>query len=205
MSIDYEKIADFLETVEKDCLIGYVPCRKKNFTGTEDPARCGEPIGRSGVTISIGLDLGQQTAESLKKMRLPDTLVGVYTPYLGLVRRAAMDALAAAPLEITQEQSDDTAKAVISSYVSRTATSFNFASKIAPFAELPWQAQVVLVSGFFQMGSWRLYPLIWDLLIRGKWQDAAGELDKIHEYKSRRAKEAALLREMLPGVCGGRE
>ena len=87
-------------------LTGYVPIDKD-----------GNAIGQSGVTIGIGVDLGQQSASGLAAMGVSPDLIDTLSPYLGLKGDAAIDALDSNPLRIKTAQANQLNSAVMSSYV----------------------------------------------------------------------------------------
>ena len=64
--------AAFLTREEGRRLRGYVP-----------RARDGSPLGRSGVTVATGVDLGQWSLEELERLVIPRDLKIKVRPYLG--------------------------------------------------------------------------------------------------------------------------
>lgn len=63
-------------------LVGYVPT-----------ARDGTVIGRSGVTLATGVDIGQVDAAQVRAFGLPPALEAKLLPFVGKIRQAALDAL----------------------------------------------------------------------------------------------------------------
>ena len=98
MPVHTEFIRQFLTRWETRRLVAYIPCKRRNFTGRENPAACGEPVGASGVTVGTGLHLGQQGEADLRRMGLDGAVIDRFRPYLGKKRQDAVAALAAAPL-----------------------------------------------------------------------------------------------------------
>lgn len=96
---------------------GYVPTHRSG-------ANKGQAIGRSGVTIGIGCDLGGRSEDDLLRLGLPAALIEKLTPYLGKRRREAQQALAARPLQLSQEEAAMPSAAIAgrSSSVSLPAT-----------------------------------------------------------------------------------
>ena len=58
-------------------LIGYIPKSKGNV------------LGRSGETIATGFDIGQYSVNDLKKMNIPDDLIGLLAPYCEFIGQEA--------------------------------------------------------------------------------------------------------------------
>lgn len=196
-------IRRFLTKWEKRQTVAYIPCRKQNFTGHNTVAICGEVIGQSGVTVGTGLDLGQQSEADLCRMGFDDTIISRFRPYLGKKRQAAVAALAAMPLTLSEAQCDVVDAAVHDDYICRAAALYNRNTEGKPFTELPQEAQAVIVSLFYQLGSpfpskgHAGYPVLYGYLCRGSWQDAAHELQTgFRNYANRRAEEGRLLREV---------
>lgn len=203
MPIHYDVISDILARFEGVMCNGYVPCQKKNFFGHGNAADFGAPIGASGVTIGAGLDLGQQDDAALERMGLSADLRRLFAPYLGKKRMAAMQALAAAPLSVSESQCTALNRAVHTDYIRRAAALHDRHAAQA-FADIPAQAQAVLVSLFYQLGSpfpaegHPGYPTVFALLCRADWQAAVQELRTgFRRYASRRKQEADILAEVL--------
>jgi GH24 family phage-related lysozyme (muramidase) len=120
------------------------------------PKRGGLPIQSSGVTIGKGLDLGQQSVESLRRMNIPDYLIERFKPYLGLKGRDAAKALALATREkrvptITREEE----KLVSDNSVRDYAKNFqaDFKRYVGyDVSELSENQQLALASMYFQNG-----------------------------------------------------
>ncbi|WP_241159754.1 pesticin C-terminus-like muramidase [Desulfovibrio sp. ZJ200] len=169
-----EFIRRFLARWETRQLVAYMPCRKRNFTGREKRAECGEPIGASGVTVGTGLDLGQQAEADLRRMGIP------------------------APLTLTDAQCEAVDAAVHGDYIRRAAALYDRDSAGLPFANVPPQAQAVIVSLFYQLGAPSGYPKTWKYLCAGDWAQAARELQTgFKRYANRRADEGRLLAEVV--------
>lgn len=203
MPIHSDFISTFLTRMEERHCVAYIPCRLRNFTGREDPARCGEPVGASGVTVGAGLDLGQQSEADLRRMGLDAELTGLFRPYLGKKRQEAVAALAAAPLIITESQCEAVDRAVHGDYMRRAADLYDRHTQGLPFAALPPQAQAVIVSLFYQLGSpfpsgkHAGYPVLYRHLCAGDWAQAAQELTHgFRHYAARRRAEGELLKEI---------
>lgn len=109
MSIQYEKVFRWLERVEGALTCrGYIPCRRlsggtANYRG-DRPVTDYEAMGASGVTVGVGVDLGQQTASQLRSWGVSDGTLDAILIYIGLQRGAALRALRNRPLTLTVEQ-----------------------------------------------------------------------------------------------------
>jgi hypothetical protein len=171
----------FIGTLEgQSVLTGYVP----------DPT-----ISHSGVTIATGVDLGQLTQQALRMMCLDAELFTKLMPYAGLREQNAVNALAEAPLTITQEQSDALDAADRAPIINALRSYYTRASDCA-FASLPPAVQTVLASVAFQYGPHLAYrtPHFWAFATEQYWQGMIDELkDFGDDYPSRRKREAAYL------------
>ena len=189
--IEIGYIRSILERFEgKGIAKGYVPCDKE-----------GKPFGASGVTIATGLDLGQQTASSLRAMNLPEAIINRLGLYLGAKKEEALYILARDPLRLTADEVESIDQAVHAAYIASAARLFGEAA----FAAAPREAQAVAVSLHYQFGS----PVrvaspalqgAWRAMQRGAWRAAAEHLrDPLgwstshQQYMRRRAGEAELL------------
>ena len=203
MPIHTDFISAFLTRMEERYCVAYIPCRRKNFDGHGNAADCGEPVGQSGVTIGAGLDLGQQVEADLRRMGLDQTIIDLFAPYLGKKRQDAVAALGNAPLAINESQCDAVNRAVHGDYIRRAADLYDRNTESHSFAEQPQEAQAVIVSLFYQLGSPKPsnghagYPVLYGHLCRGDWRAAAHELQTgFRNYVYRRRQEGELLREI---------
>lgn len=196
MPVNVVFIRRFLTRWETRQTVAYIPCHKRNFTGHNCIEDCGEPIGASGVTVGTGLDLGQQSEADLRRMRLDDAIISRFRPYLGKKRQDAVAALAAAPLTLSETECDAVDVAVHGDYIRRAAALFD-AQTGTPFADCPAQAQAVIVSLFYQLGTPSNYPKTWQYLCACDWASASRELRTgFSRYANRRAAEGRLLGEV---------
>ena len=194
MMLHYDYISAFLCRMEGVFTTAYIPCRRRNFTGTNSLEACGPVLGASGVTIAAGLDLGQHTARELAAMGLDSALLARFAPYLGLKKAAAVAALAAQPMRISREECRAVNEALHRTYVDRTAARFARDGG-GELGALPWQVQAVATSLMLHLGTPPRYPVTWGHLLAHRWPAAAQELETgFTRYKTRRAEEAALLR-----------
>ena len=192
MPIDHNYIRATLERFEgRGIARGYVPTKK------------GTPLGVSGVTIGTGVDLGQQTTAGLLDMGVPHSVVIKFLPYIGLKTIAAVKAIQAQPLTLTALEVKALDGAVIGRYVRDIEARYNKDNPASPFADLPPEAQAVLVSILYQrgLGSPKNYPNTWKLLLAGDWPGAAAKLCNgalWDGYQTRRAAEGKLLKRIKP-------
>ena len=210
MSIQYEPVFRWLETVEGALTCrGYIPCRRlsggtANYTGRE-PGTDYEAMGASGVTVGVGVDLGQQTASQLRRWGVSDGTLNAILIYIGLQRGAALRALRNSPLTLTVEQARELTDAEHRGYMDDVVVPWwDRCRHTLPYASLPWQAQAVVFSLVYQCGvrgAERRAPVTLAALRRGDWRKAsAALLDRDGwggEYLGRRAAEGRLLQELL--------
>jgi GH24 family phage-related lysozyme (muramidase) len=165
------------------------------------PQRNGTAIGRSGVTIATGFDIGQHNAYDLNRIfgrgEGNADLITSFTPYLELIRDAAIAFLAENPLTITQEQADRTDAAVMAQMVPRVANSYNSATG-GNFDQLPDQAQTVVFSLGYQFGPNGIPEDVMNMINNGNYSGAADALVNMGRsgYADRRTQEANLLRQV---------
>ena len=208
MPVHTQKIFDVLHTPGFEGpqqLRGYIPCNlvgggTANYYGGPNPERY-DPMGISGVTIGTGVDLGQTDAATLQKLGVSESLTTLFRPYLGKRQTAAVCALRAAPLTIGAEDADRLDAAMLGHHIEKISRRYDRDAGSGAFAELPWQAQAVIVSIQYQRGvnSPYKYPNTWAALVRRDWADAARRLKTgsyWSGYQQRRALEGALLEEL---------
>lgn len=194
MPVHTAAIRAFLEKWETSRTDGYIPCRRRNFTGREERQSCGDVIGVSGVTIGTGLDLGQHSPAELARMGVPGVLTARFAPYCGKQGELAVAALSVLPLMITEEEREELDNLVLREYVRRAARLYDAAS-FACFDDLPAEAQTVIVSLLFHLGAGTTrYPRTWRLLCEEDWAGAARELKTgFTRFANRRTDEGRLL------------
>lgn len=144
MAIDWR----FVETLEKKYVLkGYVPKNKK-----------GEVIGKSGVTVSTGVDVGQLSPAELVNLfgGLPRTrsqkLIESLMPYTGLKGKEAVLALIHFPLELKQEDAVLLAERVKEKHKNELIEDWNGKSFVN-FWNLPDEMQTVLFSLCYNFGA----------------------------------------------------
>lgn len=201
MALDLDFICEFLGKMEGFFTVGYIPCYLKaggsaNYKGGPNPDRY-EAMGQSGVTIATGCDLGQTDAKTLAAYGLCERIIGIYAPYLGKRKDRAIRQLHAAPLAVSYENARATDQAVHGGYLRRSVIPVYEKDSGKKFADIPREAQAVIMSICFQKGvggTRRGAPKTWKHLCEGNWQAAANELlTGFTQYKSRRQAEGRLL------------
>lgn len=144
MTIDY----GFIEQLEgKKILRGYVPMNKK-----------GQVIGRSGVTIATGFDLGQHYISDIENILttcvfdINDQLISRLSKYATLKGQEAVQALKEYPLIITEQDAkyiDECVKGYKHLELMEDWDNHSFVK----FLSLPDEAQTVLFSLAYNFGS----------------------------------------------------
>ncbi|ACX97103.1 hypothetical protein Hneap_2293 [Halothiobacillus neapolitanus c2] len=142
-----------LKTNENDsrpvALNGYVP-KYKN----------GKAIGKSGVTIGYGVDLGQQDMATLKAWGVSKSLRDKLKPYLGKTKAAAILYLygdgtkkhPAHPLTITTAEAKELNDGARNYIIGKLATAFdNDNTQHVDFYQLPSNTQTALADFFISM------------------------------------------------------
>lgn len=202
MAIDYPYISAFLSTVEGTRqTTGYIPCNlltggSANYKGGPKPERY-QAMGASGVTIATGCDLGQTDAKTLTSYELDPAIIGVFSPYFGKKQRAAIDFLHRYPLVISQDAALQTDLAIHKGYLNRYVIPAYEKDSGIRYADLPKEAQAVIMSICFQKGvggTRRGAPKTWAYLCNANWKAAASELQTgFSSYQNRRKAEGKLL------------
>lgn len=190
----------FIEELEGSGILnGYVPLDKD-----------GLPIGKSGVTVATGVDLGQLDRTNLVRL-LKDksfNLIQKLLPYVGVTGESAVHALIRKPLTLTQDEAETLAEIVRERIKKDLVFYWEIYEGVGKFEALPAQAQTVLYSLAYNFGPnlpERL-PNTWAAFIEsaetGNWSYAVTCMlqfpSKNKELVPRRKKEALLLGELLP-------
>ena len=185
-SIDHK----FIERAESRRLRAYVPQR-----------RDGSVIGRSGVTVATGVDLGQRDRAGIIALDISDELKRKLIPYVGLIGMEAVEAIRLRPLFLTEREATALDKAIHGRIIRELVRRFESATGRA-FDAIPPEAQTVLASLAVNFGPAQLSGMArtWSLVRSQDWAGLAAWLDvfpgKQPELKNRRRAEAALLRDI---------
>jgi hypothetical protein len=181
--IDWNLIAEFEGGV---VLKGYVP----------DPL-----ASKSGVTVGVGIDLGQWSEADLRGLGIAPDLLGHLRPYFGLRGASAVAALRERPLTVTHADAMALSQAVKGRIAADVIRRYNAAvhRNGLTFDALPSECQTVIVSVAFQYGNLEAgTPNFWKQVTDQRWADAfANLMDFGDRYPTRRRREAAVLRSVL--------
>ena len=159
----------------------------------------------AGLTIGKGVDLTQNSADDLRRMGVPQSVVDKLVPFFG---KNAPDAYKFAlahkndPPPLTTAELDQLNRAVLFNNFEQAGHAYNEASPTANLRDLPWQAQTVIADLWYNRGDLRVKaPHFWERVTLGKWEDAAHLLENYRTGDKRldeRAKEdGAQLRQAL--------
>lgn len=142
---------------------------------------------KSGVTIATGFDLGARNLSDLAG--LPQDIIDVLTPYLGIKGAAAADLASELIVDDSQAKvidefsHNEAVERLSSSWESKTGT---------PFSELPMGKATTIASVAFQYGDLASKaPNFWEQVTTDDWDGAVANLRNFGDnYKTRRNKEA---------------
>jgi hypothetical protein len=97
VNASYDEVFKHLKDRETFATVGYVP------------------TDQSGVTIGIGIDLGQQTKKGLEKLNIDSSIIRKLEPYLGLTSKSQLDKkkLKASNLQLTAKEAEQLSKPFI--------------------------------------------------------------------------------------------
>ncbi|MEI2758695.1 MAG: pesticin C-terminus-like muramidase [Bacteroidia bacterium] len=162
------------------------------------------PIGKSGVTFSFGIDLGQVDESTLRKTYgISDRAIKVVHPYLKTTSVIELkNVLGKQPVTIPPDVLKEFEAKYMAYYIDKTAAKFdntpveNTQSKAKTFADLPQSNQSVLVSVLWQYGVNTKIKWIHDIFSAGRidnWQKVKEILLQQKEYVHRRKKEANII------------
>ena len=172
-------------------LNGYIPQKKD-----------GTVIGKSGVTIASGFDLGQQNSYDLNRIfgsgDTNKTLKDLFTPYLGKQKEDAKTYLKDHPLSITSEQAATVDECVMVQMLPSIKKQYENSTS-GKWDDLPDQAQTVLFDLGYQFGQNSGIPSgVMKKIKEGNYSGAASALEEMGKtaYKNRRNDEAALLKQL---------
>lgn len=197
---------------------GYVPKYSRDVKDKNGKVihKKGDVIGASGVTISTGVDLGQQSKSGTRSLVDKyvtdkgnpdnvdvDALMTKLDPYFGQKKQDAVDALTKTPLTVTDAEASLLAKAF--GYSTQTSVASTFDKKNTKgmiFEKLPEEAQTVIIDFAYQYGlsttKGSIRQKFWDYVLAGDWKDLATWLkSEPDQYKSRRKREGDRLQAAL--------
>jgi len=177
---------------------GYVPKDKE-----------GNALGQSGVTISTGVDLGQQTRAGTKTILDNyieesgnpdnvdvDALLDLLNPYFSPLRKqAAIDKLKTSPLTVTDAQNRLLAGAFKNDNRNKISKMFDRKNTLKmKFKKLPEEAQTVILDFAYQYGDsdslGNIRQTFWGYVYRAQWKRLADWLlGNPDPYQDRRRRE----------------
>ena len=177
---------DFIMAQEGFKKTAYVPRDKKDKS---------KALENSGVTIASGFDLGQRNIGDLKG--LSTSLVNKLSPYLGLKKQDAIDAIDAikgTPLTITLAEANDINAFAKKTELDRLIKRWDSTSN-TKWDDLTKEQATAVASVGFQYGNLATEtPRFWGFATDGDWDNVSKELRNFKdEYKSRRKREANYL------------
>jgi hypothetical protein len=208
---EWRESENFLEESEGSLITtGYVPKYTRDVKGKNGKVihKKGEVIGASGVTISTGVDLGQQSAAGTRKLLDNyvkdkgnpdnvdvDALMKKLDPYFGLQKQKAADELDKTPLTVTDAEARLLEQAFGYDTQTRVAKQFDANNtKGMVFKKLPEEAQTAIIDFAYQYGlsdsKGTVRQTFWKYVYDGDWKKLADWLkNKPDAYASRRKRE----------------
>jgi len=120
------------------------------------PSRNGVVLGRSGVTIATGVDIGQMDAAGVRTLGLPADLEARLLPYAGYTRNAAVQRLQEiGNLNITQEEANLLDDAIMRQHLTAAMTVWDRtrSADAQTFTDLTQAQQTVLFSRTYHQGT----------------------------------------------------
>ena len=162
------------------------------------PRQNGEILGQSGVTIGVGIDLGQQDEKNLRLAQVPDEIIDKVKPYLGLRKEKAYEQMKQKPLRLSPEEAEVLSMKIIDYNDDKLENLFTEEAGV-PFHSLPEEAQTVVRSVGHQYGDLKKRtPRFWGKIVSQDYRGAVDELRNFGDkYPTRRNKEADKLESIL--------
>lgn len=178
----------FLRVSEGMKTEGYVPLNKD-----------GTPVENSGVTIGMGIDLGQRKAEDLIRDGVPGNIVEKLKPYMRLKKTDAIQKIREMPLRLTSNEASILSNIYIQKSIQSLETEFDSESKGVKFSQLPANTRTMILDLAHQYGNLKLKtPKAWGFIINQQWEELVRELNNFHDkYPTRRGREAKLIEDDL--------
>ena len=123
------------------------------------PKEDGKPIGKSGITIGKGFDLGAQNEDRLKKMGIPEPIVKkiVSSGYLGLKGEDAVNALSKGTLKLSTEEVDQINSLAIPFYKKEFEAALKKQTGLDAQKDLTLNQRIGLTSAYFNLGNGLFY------------------------------------------------
>lgn len=188
----------FLGRLEGSRLAGYVPVD-----------HAGLPLGRSGVTIATGVDLGQVSPQQIDRWALSPGLRARLRPYAGIRGPLALRTLHGAPLAVSEPEARAITAAVAEPHLQGLRHRFNDVAQHAMpplvfWDRIPDAAQTVIFSVDWQYGDLeRECPRFWRAAAGAQdWTAVIAELRAFGDaYPTRRNSEADYLEAAIAGAA----
>ncbi len=174
---------DLIEELEGFRVGGYVP---KDSDGN--------PLGASGVTVGVGVDLGQWSSAGLSRIGVPDALCAKVERFCGLKGDAAVSV--AKQLRLKREEARQLTQIVKAEFITNVSSIYDGSNPVVPFGQLPGAVQTVIMSVAFQYGPGlrTVAPNFWRQATQLELVEMYANLMKFGDkYTTRRRKEAAHL------------
>ena len=123
------------------------------------PKEDGKPIGKSGITIGKGFDLGSQDEARLKKMGIPESIVNkiASSGYLGLKGKDAVNALNKGTLKLSAEEVDEINSLAIPFYKNEFEAALKKQTGLDAQKDLTPNQRIALTSAYFNLGNGLFY------------------------------------------------
>jgi len=153
-------------------------------------------LDSSGMTIATGFDVGQYSVNDLKKMGIPDDLIGMLEPYCEYIGQEAEEVISSMGTPtITETEAFELDKASHHRTLDQLKRKYNEAATCC-FQALHPQIQTAIASVAFQYGTGLKYrtPMFWKQITEHSWESAVANLKNFGDkYPSRRKLEAKLI------------
>ena len=172
--------------------------------------RKGVVIGRSGMTVGSGFDIGQWSPRQIESFGFPDPLTSKLRlfanhPFKGMSKSSvAQEVAKTAPVpELSKAEADLCDSTVFAIILGDALASWNTLRSpgVPEFTQLPAGWQTVWLSRFYQEGPKTRVAqgvLFRNAARAGRWQDAVAALSAYTQYKDRAMREANLLSAAMP-------
>lgn len=147
--------------------------------------------GKSGVTIGIGVDLGNI---GIRNLDIPVKLLNKVRPFAGLRGKNAEDAMKRIQLDLSREEVDMLSMAAIEQHEKELEVMYG-----PLYGELPIEKQIVLLSVKYQYGNLpKRTPKFWKYAKNNDWRSVYYELMNFGDaYPTRRKMEAKLIEKYI--------
>ncbi|GBQ28862.1 hypothetical protein AA12717_3077 [Gluconacetobacter sacchari DSM 12717] len=136
-------------------------------------------LEHSGATIGVGIDLGQQSRESLQAAGVDQSTIDKLAPYFGMQGDEADKYVQQHPLTLSDAELSQLDTAFITKQVSKVASFFNGISG-RDFADLSLGTKTALVSIYYQYPSTASAPTFWGDVGKLDWQKAVSDLNNFY-------------------------